>query len=238
MTFKTHDLGVSTNVEVMDRFLEFKGKFIVDAGCGDMNLSREMAARGASVLAIDPDPIQAEKNRQAETIANVGFAETGAQDIPVESRSIDGVVFPYSLHHVPAELFEAVFNEVKRILKFDGFLYIIEPVASGTLNEVTRLFHDESVVRQAAQQAIDTYALPAFSDAHVIHYRVPVTFRSWNDFVANYIAKTFNTSYSEDDVKSDPVHERFVALGQSTGFTFDSILKVTFLTGSVGTDHA
>lgn len=237
MTLKTHDLGVSTNVEVMDRFLEFNGKFIVDAGCGDMNLSREMAARGASVLAIDPDPVQAEKNRQADTIANVGFAETGAQKIPVENRSTDGVIFPYSLHHVPAELFEAVFDEVKRILKVDGFVYIIEPVATGTLNEVTRLFHDESAVRQAAQQAINTYGLPAFSNAQIIQYRVPVTFSSWDDFVKKYSAKTFNTSYSEDDVKSDAVHRRFLALGQSTNFTFDSVIKVTFLSGSVGTDH-
>ncbi len=143
-----HDLGVSNDLQVIDRFLNVRDSFLVDAGCGNMGLSRALAQRGASVLGIDPDPVQAKKNQQADTVANVGFAQTGADAIPVENSSVDGILFPYSLHHIPANRYPAVFEELFRVLKADGFIYVIEPVASGKLNEVMRLFHDEAQVRQ------------------------------------------------------------------------------------------
>lgn len=229
MTVIVHDLGVATNLEVIDRFLTPEGMFLVDAGCGDMNLSRELAARGAAVLAIDPDPVQAEKNRQASTIDNVGFAEVGAQAIPVENHSVDGVLFPYSLHHVPPSLYKAVFDEMSRILKPAGFLYIIEPVASGLLNDVMRLFHDEAIVRAAAQEAIDTYAQPTFQQTQIIEYRVPVQFESWGHFVENYGSKSYNANYSEQDVRSEAVRQRFEDNGKATHYRFETPIKVSYL---------
>lgn len=229
MTVIVHDLGVATNLEVIDRFLTPEGMFLVDAGCGDMNLSRELAARGAAVLAIDPDPVQAEKNRQASTIDNVGFAEVGAQAIPVENHSVDGVLFPYSLHHVPPSLYKAVFDEMSRILKPAGFLYIIEPVASGLLNDVMRLFHDEAIVRAAAQEAIDTYAQPTFQQTQIIEYRVPVQFESWDHFVENYGSKSYNANYSEQDVRAEAVRQRFEDLGKATHYRFETPIKVSYL---------
>ena len=53
-----------------------------------------------------------------------------------------------------AELYESVFQEVLRVLKPSGFLYVLEPVAAGDLNDIMRLFHDEAAVRSAAQAAI------------------------------------------------------------------------------------
>lgn len=227
------DLGVTTNLQVIDQFLQPEGLFLIDAGCGDMSLSRELAVRGASVLAIEPDSIQAEKNRQADTIANVGFAETGAQDIAVEPSSVDGVIFSYSLHHVPQAVYPDVFEELQRILKPDGFVYIIEPVATGPLNDVMQLFHDERQVRAQAQQAIDELALPLFSNVQIIEYRVPVSFNSWEDFAGNYSVKSYNTQYSEQDVRTDEVQKRFLQAGQASDFNFQTPVKVTYLKGLV-----
>lgn len=229
MNTTVHDLGLTTNLDVIDHFLTPEGMFLIDAGCGDMNLSRELAARGAALLAIDPDPIQAEKNRQSDTIANVGFAEAGAQAIPVENSSVDGVLFPYSLHHVPQALYKAVFDEMHRILKPSGFLYIIEPVAAGALNDVMRLFHDEAVVRKEAQRAIDTLAKPVFKKTQIIEYRVPVEFKSWEHFVESYGSKSYNANYTEQDVRSEAVRQRFEDLGKSTQYRFESPVKVTYL---------
>jgi len=224
-------LGVTTDLAVLDRQLSVSGLFLIDAGCGDMHLSRELASRGASVLALDPDPVQAEKNRQLETIANVGFVETGADSIPVEPCAIDGVLFPYSLHHVPDDLMPAVFNEVFRILKPGGFVYVIEPVASGSLNEVTRLFHDEAKVRQQAQQAIDNIARPAFSHTQVIDYCRSVVYESWERFASNYISKSFNTQYTEADVIDEKVKQSFLAHGGKCNFHFEAPMRVTHLAG-------
>ncbi len=231
MKHKQEDLGVMTDLDVIDRFLDVQGKFLVEAGCGNMHLSRELAARGASVLAIDPDPVQAEKNRHAETIANVGFIEAGAEAIPVENQSVDGVLFPYSLHHVPAHLYPDVFKELLRILRPTGFIYAMEPVAEGDLNEVMRLFHDEQAVRADARRALETLAMPLFEQVTVVNYRVPVKYNSWEEYASRYAGKSFNEDYTEADIRAAAVEARFLALGEPTQFAFESPMQVTWLQG-------
>jgi len=230
MTYSEKDVGLTSNINVLDQLLTVEGHFLVDAGCGDMGLSRALAKRGASVLAIDPDPVQAALNNQADIINNVGFAQTGADAIPVEEQSVDGVLFSYSLHHVPEALYEAVFKELRRVLKPDGFVYVIEPVAAGDLNEVMRLFHDEAVVRASAQKALDTLAIPNFSDTSVVNYRITQQFGSWDDYQAKYVGKSYNTSsYTIGDVQNDAVKARFLELGTPTDFKFECPVKVTYL---------
>lgn len=225
----TQNLGVTTDLDVIDRCLDLTDLFVIDAGCGNMHLSKSLAERGAHVLAIDPDAEQAKLNQAAEIVANVGFAQTGAEHMPVESQSVDGVVFSYSLHHVPSELYEAVFAEVLRVLKPDGFLYIMEPVATGDLNDVMRLFHDEEIVRAQAQSAIEKLAVPHFSQIDVIEYSTSVKYDSWDAFANRYASKTFNKGYTEADVRADKVREKFLAVGEAKQFQFESPMRVTHL---------
>lgn len=229
MSLKKHELGVSSDLDVIDQFLQPNDQFLIDAGCGNMHLSKALATRGAHVLAIDPDPIQAAKNNEAEIIANVGFAQTGADQIPVEDQSVDGVLFPYSMHHVPADLHSAVFAESLRVLRPGGFMYIMEPVAEGDLNEVTRMFHEEGPVRVAAQQAIEAYGMPNFSEVDVIDYSNKVSYEGWEQFASRYASKSFNTQYTEADIRQSAVEEKFRALGKPRQFQFESPMRVTFL---------
>lgn len=229
MNHQQHDLGLCSDLEAIDQFLNVDGQFLIDAGCGNMHLSRSLAARGARVLAIDPDPVQAQKNNLADTIANVEFAKTGADQIPVESHTVDGVVFPYSLHHIPAHLFSAVFQEMNRILKPDGFVFAMEPIAEGKLNDVMRLFHDEQVVRQLAQDALDTYGARYFERCDVINYRIAVQYNSWDEYADRYANKSYNTNYTEAQVRADTVRKRFIELGEPTAYAFESPMKVTWL---------
>lgn len=229
------ELGIVKDIDVIDRVLDVREKFLVEAGCGDLGLSRALAKRGARVLGIDPDPVQAEKNIRAEVIPNVGFAHTGAQSIPVENGSVDGVLFPYSLHHIPSDNYQPVFNEVMRVLKPDGFVYVMEPVASGDLNEVTRMFHDEAQVREQAQWALDQLAMPLFQKVSVFTYKVPVQYASWEDFEAQIIGASYNTSsYTAEQVSDLAVKARFLSLGEGTDFLFESPMRVTFLSGLKG----
>lgn len=228
----THeDLGVTTDLDVIDRFLDVQGKFLVEAGCGDMHLSRKLAARGAHVFAIDPDPVQAEKNRDADTIANVGFTQTGAEAIPLENQSVDGVLFPYSFHHVPEHLYPGVIQELLRVLRPTGFIYAMEPVAEGDLNEVMRLFHDEQAVRANAKKVLESMVMPLFQQVTVVNYRVTVKYNSWEEYALRYVGKSFNTDYSEADVRAAVVKSRFLDLGEPTQFSFESPMQVTYLQG-------
>ena len=232
MTQTTRDLGVTRDIDVIDQLLTVDQQFLVDAGCGNLGLSKALAKRGARVLGIDPDPIQAEINLKADVFPNVGFAHTGATSIPVENASVDGVLFPYSLHHIPAEMYPAVFDELSRILKADGFVYVIEPVAAGDLNEVMRLFHDEADVRADAQHALDTIAIPLFREVSVVTYKLLVEYASWEDFRDKFTGLSYNTaSYTYEQVNNDAVKARFLSMAEAAEFKFEKPMKVTCLRG-------
>lgn len=202
------DLGCITNVEVIKRLISVDGKRVVDAGCGSMTVSRMLAELGASVIAVDPDSIQAEKNRAAEPTPNVEFVEAGAESIPVDDGSIDGVFFSYSLHHIPESIYPEVFQEVFRILKPDGFLYVIEPIDC-PLNQVMKLFHDEDVERAAAQSALHEIAVPAFKEWQEVTYHGWTEYESFEAFVRKFSFRSFNSNYTEANVSRDEVRAAF-----------------------------
>ena len=60
-------MTVERDIDVMDRLIDVSGKRIVDAGCGEGGLARALAERGAEVIALEPDPVQAATNRNELT---------------------------------------------------------------------------------------------------------------------------------------------------------------------------
>jgi ubiquinone/menaquinone biosynthesis C-methylase UbiE len=207
------DLGFTTNADVIDSFLSLSGAYVLDAGCGKMGFTQTLTERGACVVAIDPDPVQAELNRQAinrtdEPLTGIEFVETGAEALPVDDNSIDGVFFAYSLHHVPVEVYPNVFAEIRRAVKPGGFLYVIEPM-SCPLMDVMDLFHPEVEERAAAQKALQELAVPFFESAAQVTYHGLSQYESFDQFADVFSSKSFNNCYSEADVRRPEVKEAF-----------------------------
>ena len=126
------DLGDLGDLEALQRIVEeVAGLSLIEAGCAAGDTARRLAELGARVLAVEPDELQAEKNRAAPAASGVTFVEAGAQALPAEDASMDGVLFFRSLHHVPRELMDAALGEAARVLKPDGFLYVAEPGMEG-----------------------------------------------------------------------------------------------------------
>ncbi len=223
------DLGCKTNIEVINQFVALRGKYVIDAGCGDMTFTRPLVENGAHVLAIDPDPVQARLNRESAPIANLEFMETGAEHLPVNDKTVDGIFFAYSLHHVPAETYPRVIAEIQRVLKPDGFLYVIEPMDC-PWNQVMKLFHDEDIVRAAAQTALRDLAMPVFQSSQQFEYHNWSRYDSWEAFVAHFTSRSFNTTYTTADVWHTQVREAFEKLG-GTEHRFQSPKQVMFLQG-------
>lgn len=223
------DWGYQTDLEVIDALLEVDGKFIVDAGCGDGELCRHLAGRGARVLGIEPNPEQAEKNNNAAVIANVGFKQAGAASIPVEANSVDGVIFKNSMHHMYAPDFEKIFNEIARVLKTSGFFFVIEPIASGTYHYVMELFHDETAVRLAAYNALGKHADPLFDSMREIYYDIDATYESFDQYAARYDGLSFNTYTGK--VRQPEVKRRFHACENSHGsYTLSQPMRANLYT--------
>lgn len=223
------DWGYQTDFEVIDALLDVDGKFIVDAGCGDGELCRHLAGRGARVLGIEPNPEQAEANASAAVVANVGFKQAGAAAVPVEPNSVDGVVFKYSLHHMHAPDFEKIFTEVARILKTSGFLCVIEPIANGTYQYVMEPFHDETAVRLAAYNALLNHASPLFASMREVYYDVDATYDSFDSYAVRFEGMTFNNYTGA--IRQPEVERRFRECENSHGsYTLTQPLRVNYYT--------
>ena len=221
------ELGCTTNIQVIERFVPLQGLFVIDAGCGGFVMTRLLSDLGARVLAIDPDPIQAKLNRAADPIANVQFVETGAESLPVEASTVDGIFFSYSLHHISAAMYPAVFDEVFRVLKPDGFLCVIEPTVC-PLNDVIKLFHDEDQCRAAAQQTLEQIAIPAFNSATIVRYHSFSQYASFEQFADHFSSRSFNLMYTAADVRKPEVNAAFDRLG-GTDHRFMSPRQLTYL---------
>lgn len=169
---EAEDFGVTTDLVLLDQLVNVSGLSLLDLGCGAGDFTKELAERGAKrVVGIEPDPIQAAKNRKIQPQAGVTFIEGGAQSLGYADKSMDGVFFKYSLHHIPEQDMDRALGEAVRVLKpKGGFLYVVEPVMAGAYSDLSQLFHDETDVRINAYHALQRCVAPLFAARREIHY--------------------------------------------------------------------
>ena len=199
--------GRSTDLAVLDRLVQVRGLQVIDVGCGAGALALSLAERGAKVLGVEPDPVQAQRNREAPETDGVSFAEGYAEALPVGDSEADGVVFGRSLHHVPEAAMRPALAEARRALAAGGFLYVLEPVMEGSFSVVMKPFHDETEVRRQAREALEDSA-PLFARWQEVHYEVERRFESHEAFVDLFSGLTYN-SYGADAVRSETVKRLF-----------------------------
>ena len=165
----------------------------LELGCGTGRQTRLLAAGGrfASILALEVDRIQHDRNLLVDDLPGVRFALGGAEQIPAPDASVDAVFLFKSLHHVPLDLLGQAFAEMRRVLVPGGLVYISEPVFGGDYNEILRLFHDEERVREAAfeatRDAVDSGLFELVSETFFLS---PVRYKSFAEFEQKVIQVT------------------------------------------------
>ena len=165
----------------------------LELGCGTARQTRLLAAGGrfSSILALEVDRRQHEKNLAIDDLPGVRFALGGAEEIPAPDGSVDAVFLFKSLHHVPVDLLGRSFAEMRRVLAPGGLVYISEPVFGGEYNEILRLFHDEERVREAAfeatRAAVDGGLFELVSETFFLS---PVRYKSFAEFEEKVIRVT------------------------------------------------
>lgn len=152
---------VNDELDVLTGLVPVDEEAIIELGCGAVRLARALLNRypHTQVTGLEVDARQHAKNLTSPH-AELHFVLGGAQAIPFLDASFDVALMLKSLHHVPLPLMAQALADIARVLCPRGHLYVSEPVYGGPLNEVTRLFNDEGVVRAAAPAALDAAILP------------------------------------------------------------------------------
>jgi len=102
----------------------FKGKLVLDAGCGSGRWTYAMASLGATVVAVDLTDAGVDITHQAAAqFENVVVLQASVFDLPFRPESFDLVVSWGVLHHTPNT--KAAFQRVAPLVKKGGQLYVM-----------------------------------------------------------------------------------------------------------------
>ncbi|WP_371794209.1 class I SAM-dependent methyltransferase [Streptomyces sp. NBC_01718] len=121
-----HDFGRNILLDYLPTVLA--GQRVLDLGCGEGIIARAVAARGASVLGIDPSPRMIEHARGAEMSQASGAffsVDDGCTLTTVATGSVEWVTAGLSVNNVPD--LDAALAAVHRVLVPEGFIVFTIP---------------------------------------------------------------------------------------------------------------
>lgn len=221
---------IEDELTVLEALLPLQAQRIIELGCGNARLARELLARftDTKLVGLEVDARQHAKNMEAPQ-DRLQFVAAGAQEIPFEDASFDLALMLKSLHHVPLYLLAQALQEIARVLRPGGHLYVPEPVYAGDLNELIRHFNDEGIVRAAAQRALDQALLGGgWLQVAERRFEVPVHFRDFADFEQRMMRPTY-ADHQLDERKIAAVRDAFEPHCGAEGARFTRPMHVRLL---------
>lgn len=187
----TFPLLIDDEFRLLQALVPLHDREVLDVGCGAAQMTERIAGDARRVVGIEVDEVQLEKNRGRQWPAGLGFERCGAEAMPFEAASFDGITLFKSLHHVPVAAMDQAFRELHRVLRPGGWVFISEPVYAGPFNEIMRLFHDEGVVRREALEATGrAVESGSFRLGRRQEFLAPVSFRDFDDFRSRMMQPT------------------------------------------------
>jgi demethylmenaquinone methyltransferase/2-methoxy-6-polyprenyl-1,4-benzoquinol methylase/phosphoethanolamine N-methyltransferase len=107
------------------------GDRVLDVGCGPGNLTLAAKSRtgaGGEVHGIDaaPEMIEVARGKAAKSGADVDFRVGLIEEIPFEDGYFDIVLSSLMIHHLPDDLKQKGFAEIRRVLKPGGRLFVVD----------------------------------------------------------------------------------------------------------------
>ena len=212
---------IEDEVTLLNDWVRLDRQNIIELGCGAAKFSRDLLKRypGCRVSGLEVDSIQHEKNLQNPQ-DGLTFLAAGAQQIPFPDASFDLAIMLKSLHHVPVELMRLALDEIARVVRPGGLLYVSEPVYAGALNSITSIYNEERVVRLEAQRALDA-AIDSerWSQVDELRFDSVSHFKSFEDYEKKHMHATFRENNFTPEVV-ERVRKAFAPHCGPDGVTF------------------
>lgn len=120
-----------------DAFISYlAGKKIVDLGSGPGNHAEYFKKKGFNVLCIDISEAMIKLCKRKGLKAEIMDIE----DLQLPEKSYDGIWANSSLHHIPKEKIPKILNQIIKILKSNGFLYLAVKEGKGQGFEINEKY--------------------------------------------------------------------------------------------------
>lgn len=101
-------------------------KTILDVATGTGSLAIALSPKAKKVVGIDLSSKMLAVARKKNSNGNLSFLQMDASKMDFHDNEFDIITISLGLHDMPLEVRTAVLEEVKRVLKKDGSLYILE----------------------------------------------------------------------------------------------------------------
>jgi ubiquinone biosynthesis O-methyltransferase len=134
---------------------DWRGKTVLDLGCGGGFMSEALAQHGANVIGVDPSQPAitiARKHAQATGLA-IDYHVGAGESLPIAENSVDIVLCVDVLEHVRD--LDVVLDEVRRVLK-PGGLFLFDTINRTWLARLVVVIFGETVLRLLPQGTHDS----------------------------------------------------------------------------------
>ena len=158
---------------------------VLDVGVGDGKMAEEISEKGLDVYGIDiaENIIAENKKRKSKVIYSV---EDIAQKTNFSDNFFDVILFKFTLTNIHKESWQSVNNEIHRILKPGGKVWVLEPMVSTSYNKRYKLaknfiddkhcvyvFHDKNLAEKIQTKEDLTRAIKNNEVSRIIkHYTI------------------------------------------------------------------
>lgn len=130
--FPTTEPEQPVDLAMIDHFIAQLGggtREVLDAGCGTGRMSRYLTDRGCTTHGVDLSPGMIAMAHRDHPDLRAGVASI--VDLPFPDARFDGVVYWYSIIHVPDADLPVVFREARRVLRPGGVMLVAFQTGDG-----------------------------------------------------------------------------------------------------------
>lgn len=127
----THGRTRAFRRQIVDLARLTPGESLLDVGCGTGSLAIAAKCRvgqQGQVFGIDASPEMIARARSKTTSAGieVSFGTAVAEALPFDDATFDAVVSTLMLHHLPRQVRQQCLKEIRRVLKPDGRVLVVD----------------------------------------------------------------------------------------------------------------